>query len=750
MCQLLIFDQCVYIEDVGSMHGTYVEDRRITSHDRHRLYDNDLVKFGNEVTRGPGTCLVNDEPAPFCCHQPIRWQPLGKKLQRGKWSNLSALPESFPPLHVIVRYSWVDERYSARSAHLRLHADAMPHSIAPSADIPRMSQVELPPNTFQAPDYDNEDDEDDDISFVHETVLKPKLEVVLPPPTPDTQESVQAYEDASSVRPNLEVICRLSNDNSSSPLPRSFDSTKNSFSPAVRPSLAASGPLGLSEAERQADKRAMNLEHSVSSRGSSMSVGLRSPAKSSSSLPTSSLSKECEERPNVKTSVSVSHHQSTNQPTGLQKRPIIIDEDLTQSESDTDEAYSPDLMVDDSEDGQGRGAATDYGSDSDEEALLIAENRGSEVDHEQDDSTDSESSRSEFSDDIGMERDEDFFAHTENKMLGTKDPVSNDTYNEYDKATAEQEPVPYNMRPGNFTMPCTRLSVPPNSLNRAPSPSDAAMAKPCDFVPGSSGVPSGIYHYTNSQPWSNPMIPTYPPGWSCTLDGRPHAYDERYSGYQYPYGAGYASGQMSSDSFRNFTSQLSMLHEQSFNSSESGTKQPDRLNGRERSQPVSQPPPITISDVSKKPAPEVADLPQNLPKPAAKVSIDSIVEKVSDEPLPPQAGTTLKRKVDGMIIDHVTGPKHEFFEQITPIKSVQPPICAPQSKIASLTQIKAIQNVPSASGDQEERPAKRARTNNETRKTSFTTLAATALAGAVVGGVGVVAALVSLPPDFFV
>ena len=73
-----------------------------------------------------------------------------------------------------------------------------------------------------------------------------------------------------------------------------------------------------------------------------------------------------------------------------------------------------------------------------------------------------------------------------------------------------------------------------------------------------------------------------------------------------------------------------------------------------------------------------------------------------------------------------------------------------QSKIASVTQVKALQAVPFVSGNEEERPAKRARTGNATGRTSFATLAATALAGAVVGGVGVVAALVSLPQDFFV
>jgi FHA domain len=61
------FPQSVFIEDVGSMHGTYVGDRRIRSHERHPLHYDNLVKFGNEVTRGPGTYPENGEAAPLCC-----------------------------------------------------------------------------------------------------------------------------------------------------------------------------------------------------------------------------------------------------------------------------------------------------------------------------------------------------------------------------------------------------------------------------------------------------------------------------------------------------------------------------------------------------------------------------------------------------------------------------------------------------------------------------------------------------------
>jgi hypothetical protein len=744
------------------MHGTYVEDTRIPSHDRHRLYDNDVVKFGNEVTRGPGTCLVNDESPPFYCYQPIRWLPLGNELVRGRRSNIMEIPDSFPPLHVVVRYSWVDDRYVLRIDSPRLDTDAMTSSFGRPQDAPRMSQVEPPPNTFQVPDYDDEDEEDDEISFVQETVLKPKLEVVVPPATHGPQDSLQPYiENAVSGELGQEVESIHSNPHppppsfASSPLPQSLDNMARLYSSAVQSSMAASDPSALSDAQRQAHrqahKRAMNLdENPTSSTGTSMSTNLESPAKSNSSAPTSSQSKESDDHSNVKLKLLI-NHQTSSQSTGLPKRAIIVDEDLTQSESDSDEAYSPDLMVDDSEDGQNHDVPTDYGSDSEEEALLMAENHDTSVASVAGDSTDSESSRSDFSDDIGMERDEDFFVDSANKTPGTKDPLPNNAFNESNGAPAEHEQVPYNMRPGNFTMQSTRLNLPSNPLNRAPSPSDAAMAKPCDFATGGAGVPGGLYPYTNQQSWSNSMTSAYNSAWPCALDGRNHGpYDDRFSGFQYPYGASYAPGQFTCDSFRSYPSQMSMLQDQGFNPDKSCTKPLDQSGRVEPAQPKLQPPPISISSGSGNAPPEAPQHLRNLPTPAAKVSIDSIVQKVSDEPLSPPNSTKLKRKADEMTNDAVAEPASDSPKQVTQVQDIQPLMCPPHSKIASLAQIEAIQNVSSANGSEQERPAKRARTGNETRKSSFAMLAATALAGAVVGGVGVVAALVSLPQDFFV
>ncbi|KAF7508538.1 hypothetical protein GJ744_009087 [Endocarpon pusillum] len=713
-------DRCVYIEDVGSMHGTYVEDQRVVARERHRLYDEDLVKFGNVVTRGP---------------------------------------ESFPPLHVVVRYSWVADSFGQPQA------------------APGTSQVELPPNTFQLPDYDDEEDgEDADISFVQETVLKPKLELVVPTQIIDLADSpidhscieeemskdtgrLTDYSPTSPLPPLPEGLSketgRLTYDSptsplpplpssATSPLPRSMGSKADPTSPAVQMSPAAAGPSGLSEAERQADKWAINLnKHNTSSFRSSMSSDQQSPTNNSSPA-TSSLSKESNYCPNAKHNGYGNSHVAT-QPTDLDKGTTLVDEDLTQSESDSDDPNSPALMVDDSEDEQGHDVLTDFGSDSDEEALLIADHHGTKTTRAEEDSTDSESSRSDFSDDIGMERDEDIFDHFPNKTFGTKESMPKDTCGDYETTTTQPEAIPYNMRPGNFTMQATRLGLPANTLNRAPSPSDAAMAKSCEFPTHNSGVPGGQYPYSNSQQWSTPMASAYSSAWPCTFDGRSHApYDERFGEFSYSYSASCAPGQVPSDPLRAYQSQLSMLDAQGF----PGTKQINRPSCT-LPQPPWQPPPVFKPNSSINAPTAVANLPENASKPTAKVSIDSIVERVADEPMP-QNDNKLKRKADDMTSDSVPESTSMTPNHVAQIEAAEPPACRSQSKIASMTQVKALQAVPFVTGNEEERPAKRARTGNETGRTSFATLAATALAGAVVGGVGVVAALVSLPQDFFV
>ena len=146
---------------------------------------------------------------------------------------------------------------------------------------------------------------------------------------------------------------------------------------------------------------------------------------------------------------------------------------------------------------------------------------------------------------------------------------------------------------------------------------------------------------------------------------------------------------------------------------------------------------------------------QNTIPPAAKVSINNIVDQAFDRHRSSLDVTTLKRKADEILGDNSAnlaseGIASEDTEQITLTDNTGTPGCIPTTKTVTAAQIKALQNIPSVKDNEGECPAKRARLGKETGKSSFATLAATALAGAVFGGVGVVAALVALPQDFFV
>ena len=55
----------VYIEDVGSMHGTYLDNQKLIPHQRRRIFDEQPIVFGNEVIRGPGAWSLS---APDACH----------------------------------------------------------------------------------------------------------------------------------------------------------------------------------------------------------------------------------------------------------------------------------------------------------------------------------------------------------------------------------------------------------------------------------------------------------------------------------------------------------------------------------------------------------------------------------------------------------------------------------------------------------------------------------------------------------
>ena len=49
--------QAVFIEDLGSMHGTFVNECRIEANRALKLAVGDSIRFGAEVSRGPGMSI---------------------------------------------------------------------------------------------------------------------------------------------------------------------------------------------------------------------------------------------------------------------------------------------------------------------------------------------------------------------------------------------------------------------------------------------------------------------------------------------------------------------------------------------------------------------------------------------------------------------------------------------------------------------------------------------------------------------
>ena len=204
--------QTVYIEDIGSMHGTYVEKRKVIPKRREKLFSGDYIKFGAEVTRGPGTCWINDEPAPYCCFQPIRWLPLSAKVDFfDALSESNPLPESFPPLEMCISFDWVENLYvTPPHQSTVINRFRSPLSM-PNA--PTMSHAEIPRNSFSVPDYD--DDEDDEVEITHESIRSRSVEIVDPPPYTISESELSCAgsftsDDYSSEPPTPSPkICRL-------------------------------------------------------------------------------------------------------------------------------------------------------------------------------------------------------------------------------------------------------------------------------------------------------------------------------------------------------------------------------------------------------------------------------------------------------------------------------------------------------------------------------------------------------------
>ena len=263
------------------MHGTYVEERKLVPRTRESLYSGDYIKFGAEVTRGPGTCWINDEATPYCCAQPIRWLPLPKKgTPFSLFSRSNLLPESFPPLEMCISFDWVDEAYVSH-AFLQSWTNAIcsPRSV-PNA--PTMPNAEISRNSFTVPEYD--DEEDDEIEIIHESVRTPMVEVVVP----SRRYSV----------PESDVSCAgsFTSDDSSSEPPTPSPKTSRADLAAwkqLSESINAKSPGEVAGSNTAATERLAALSDAPSAAGFFHSEGQQPPALSQAlSQPNSTLERE--------------------------------------------------------------------------------------------------------------------------------------------------------------------------------------------------------------------------------------------------------------------------------------------------------------------------------------------------------------------------------------------------------------------------------------------------------------------------
>lgn len=92
------------------MHGTCCNGGMIAKNSPTEIKDEDILRFGAEVTRGPGMSLLHPEPNLDVESTPIRWLPLwSEKSIHHSLSNYSTLPETFLPLDVKVNCKWVED-----------------------------------------------------------------------------------------------------------------------------------------------------------------------------------------------------------------------------------------------------------------------------------------------------------------------------------------------------------------------------------------------------------------------------------------------------------------------------------------------------------------------------------------------------------------------------------------------------------------------------------------------------------------
>ena len=704
--------QTVHIEDIGSMHGTYVEDRKVVAHTRERLFSGDYIKFGAEVTRGPGTCWINDGPAPYCCSQPIRWPPLSAKGDFShSLSESNPLPESFPPLEMCISFDWVGDRYAEFPFQSTVvNTFYSPRSIP---DAPTISHTEISRNSFSVPDYD--DDEDDEVEIIHESIRVPRVEVVVPPrvytvPESDMSCAGSFTSDDSSPEPPTP------SPNAS----RTAVATQKYLSDTI---ISKTSPADVIMMQTTARDREAALSDAPSAAGFFHSEG-EQPSLYNQALGQPKPAVDRESRPTKTDSVFV--HED-----------VFYDDDVTESDIesvDGGNGHSDDLFDDDGESIQ-EGSHNESPppseiDDSDDEPL--ASNRGTKLDHT------------------------DYRQELREHTMDENQRSSPCLVESHSVASPEHRPLLSDFFDSVFDPRNVVQSAGINTIDaRAPSPSDAAMAKtsmgrepprledvrptgpqPTSVVPMTGDFPRLS---TTQSPYPRPTCPAWP-GTTSNLysDYGINAYlpinSSRYTYQDGPFG------------YRN--SGNLMYTDDSSDRGEEEVRAPQPITYQPPEQPFSNPWfQSHLSTTAMVPeGDQSAGVPSTTNPRATRLSLDDILEKNTQETSPPSGGQNLKRKADDISTEEDVisqGLALSSAEVITEPGLRCQPTESTQSAVSETIILPSTDAKPVAHAQIleviEEPARKRA-------KTGVAKYAAAVFAGVVAGGVGTVAALLALPP----
>lgn len=661
-------------------------------------------------------CWINDEPAPSCCSQPIRWLPLSAKGD--SFSTLSVsnpLPESFLPLEMYISFHWIDEPYVRRShARVSTNRACSPPSV-PTA--PTMVPADTSPNSFSVPDYDEDDDE---IEIIHESVRVPRVEVAVP--------SCHRYTVPES---DLSCAGSFSSDDSSSsepptPSPRNsrlkiapWKQVSEKIKEHATEHVVASPPT--------ARERLAALTDAPSAAGFFQISNEQSVADD----PAQSQSRSTNERGDMPTITDASYESIE----------IMDDEDLTESDVEFADGSSDDLFDDDAANAQPElidesPPPSEY--DDGEEEEPQANNRGMEP---------VESTtypKAQQPGDVTGE-DEPRVVPTDREpgeLLGLRSPLVDAIYS----------PNPISFKPP-FAAKLSNAA----SDARAPSPSDAAMAKAT-----TAQLPSMESAVQMHSSFIAPMTSDFP---RLSNTESPYA---RSTWSAWPEYTADLPSECAAPVYNQFNP--SFLYQEgpfaypqpgeSINADDSVDRGEEETSASQKgtfSKPGEQ---LDSNKISTHPfahavAPDVEQHANVVPPSglrATRLSIYDIVEKNTQDASIQNQTQTLKRKADNLSIDDGDDEEDDALAMdlgssdlqvvselgLAPQAAEKPPPTKAQTAMPPTTDADAVVENPTS--EAVEQPARKR------AKTGVAKYAAAVFAGVVAGGVGTMAALLALPP----